>query len=138
MSKQETEPERNAAPVKLSQELADSLAKLAEARIRMPEVIPAPSLPVVRLASSNSMSAEPPITKRDMAEILGPMETIYLGRQLSAEEVEAKYLIYFQLLKNLSRRQLAMAAERYLRSTNPVFEFFPKPAHLLDLAKDRF
>lgn len=139
MGKQETEaPERNGAPVKLSQELADSLAKLAAVRERMPEVIPMPSLPAVRLVSSTPQPTEPPITKRDMAEILGPMETIYLGRQLSELEVEAKYVIYFHLLKKLTRPQLARAAERYLRSTNPVFEFFPKPAHLLDFAKDNF
>lgn len=130
--------ERRGEPVKLGQELADSLAKLGEMRKKMPDVIPAPSLPAVRLVSSGQIASEPTITRRDMASVLAPLETVYLGRQLSEMEVATKYEVYFHVLKPLTHRQLSRAAERYLKSTDPVFEFFPKPAHLLDLAKDRF
>lgn len=134
----EDESKRRNGPVPVASALASSLARMAEARKANPTLTPAPAVPTVRLVSSNLTPAEPTITRGELAEILEPLEIIYPGRAMEAGDVADKYEIYFQTLKHLTRRKIAMAAERYVRNTTPVFDFYPKPAHLLDFAKDRF
>lgn len=93
---------------------------------------PLPSLHVVR---SPPQTTEQPISKAELARLLAPLEVIYGSRPLSEAETKTKYQLFYAVLGHLPERRVRMAVERYVKSTEPVHEYFPKPAQLLKLTK---
>lgn len=118
-----------------SMPLGEALQRL-RATAEQQKAKPTQNLPALRVVEAMPAKPSPPrITKAELARLLGPLEVIYGSRALSETETKMKYQIFYAVLGHLPERTVALAVERYVKHTNPVYDYFPKPAKLLELSK---
>lgn len=130
---QDQDRQNRAAPI--GEQLASSLARIQAIREKIPPEERNHPVPALRLVRSPPAPTEVPITKAELARLLAPLEVIYGSRSLNDAETRTKYQIFYAVLGHLPERRVRLAVERYCKSTEPVYEFFPKPAQLLKLSK---
>jgi hypothetical protein len=138
MEGDQEQAERENRAVPIGGQLGNLLTKIQAKRdARTPEEIERDNHPLPSVQRVNSLPAkkETPITKAELARLLGPLEVVYGSRQLSEAETRTKYQTFYAILGHLPERDVRLAVERYVKCTDPVFEFFPKPAQLLKLSK---
>lgn len=117
----------------LSRALAGSLARMKEIRDKIPPAIRnAPEAPA-NIAPYRRPPPSRPITREDLVRQLLKLDAIFPGSTTTPDQMTLRYQVFYDDLRHLTERELAVACERYRK--NPENRFFPTLGQLLALTK---